>query len=198
MPPAAGPRLPDHLLVDLRRRYEEPHRHYHTLAHVEALLAWLAEFRSLAREPDTIAAAIWFHDAIYAPTGTDNEQRSAALARAALTAARWPAASVDRVVDLVLATQHHRAPPEDADAWFFLDLDLGVLGQDWPTYDRYRHAVRSEFAHVPEAAFQAGRAAVLQAFLRREAIYVTPTLRERWEAQARANLRRELATATAD
>ncbi len=192
MPPAAELRLPDHLLADLRRRYQEPHRHYHTLTHVEALLGWLAECRSLAREPDIITAAIWFHDAIHVPTGADNEPRSAALARAELTAAHWPPASVDRVVDLVLATQHHRAPPDDVDAWLFLDLDLSVLGQDWPTYDAYRLAVRREFAHVPAADFRAGRAAVLEALLQREAIYATPVLRQQWEAQARANLRREL------
>lgn len=191
MPPAAELRLPDHLLADLRRRYQEPHRHYHTLTHVEALLGWLAECRSLAREPDIITAAIWFHDAIHVPTGADNEPRSAALARAELTAAHWPPASVDRVVDLVLATPHHRAPPDDVDAWLFLDLDLSVLGQDWPTYDAYRLAVRREFAHVPDEAFREGRAAVLQRFLARRSIFRTATLRDRWEAAARANLQRE-------
>lgn len=191
MPPA-DPCLPDHLLSDLRRRYQEPHRHYHTLAHVEALLGWLHRFRSLAREPGIVAAAIWFHDAIYEPTQGDNERRSAALAEHELTAAQWPTSAVQRVVDLVLATERHAAPTDDADAWLFLDLDLAVLGQDWETYDRYRLAVRREFGHVPAAAFGAGRGAVLREFLQREPLYVTPTLGKLWAAPARANLQREL------
>ncbi len=55
--------LPAVLLSKLRRCYAEPHRHHHTLAHINALQAWFMRCRALAHEPALIDAAIWFHDA---------------------------------------------------------------------------------------------------------------------------------------
>src|SRR5690242_14027091 len=69
-------------LDDLARRYSEPHRRYHTLAHVEELLALLRDFE--LQDRDSVEAAVWFHDAIYDTRATDNEARSAELAATAL------------------------------------------------------------------------------------------------------------------
>ena len=70
----------------LVRAYSEPHRHYHNLAHVHDCLNYLATLRDLsARERQTLEHAIWWHDAIYEPSRSDNEERSADLA-----GRRWP------------------------------------------------------------------------------------------------------------
>ena len=53
--------------------------------------------------------------------------------------------------------------------------------------------MRYEYAFVPEDAFRAGRAAILERFLESPALYPDPAFRERLEAPARANLRREIA-----
>ena len=194
MPNSTHFALPPALLADLRRRYAEPHRRYHTLVHIEALQRWFVRYRELAREPALIDAAIWFHDAVYDTRREDNEQRSAAVAAEELAALGWPAAAVDRVAALVLATQHHQADPSDSDAWLFLDLDLSVLGQSAARYAAYADAVRAEYAWVEERAYRAGRARVLQGFLARGQIYRTPLLHGAWEAAARLNLQTELAT----
>ena len=180
------------LLARLRTMYGEPQRRYHTLAHVEALLRWLAHWQSLAREPRLIDAAIWFHDAVYDTRRQDNEERSAALARDELGVRGWPDAAVQRVSMLVLATQQHQAEPSDADAWLFLDLDLSVLGQSAAHYTAYSDAVRAEYAWVEETAYRQGRARVLRSFLQRERIYQTPALHAAWEEAARRNLQHEL------
>jgi predicted metal-dependent HD superfamily phosphohydrolase len=172
--------------------YGEPHRRYHTLAHVEALLRWLRHWHALAREPRLIEAAIWFHDAVYDPRRGDNEARSATLARTELGALGWAAADIERVAALVLATQHHDADADDTDAWLFLDLDLSVLAQSAAHYAAYSAGVRDEYGWVDEARFRAGRAAVLRSFVERMAIYHTPELHAAWEAAARTNLLAEL------
>lgn len=197
MPISPDLSLPPALLDKLRGFYNEPHRHYHSLAHIEALQRWFARYRTLAREPALIDAAIWFHDAVYDTRRQDNEQRSAALAHDALTALAWPGASVQRVAGLVLATQHHQAEVSDTDAWLFLDLDLSVLGQSAAHYQAYADAVRREYSWVEAPAYRAGRARVLRSFLDRELIYQTPTLRSAWEAAARHNLQAELDTLAA-
>jgi len=184
--------LPLELTTRLAAMYGEPHRRYHTLAHVEALQRWLQHWHALAREPQLIDAAIWFHDAVYDPQRSDNEQRSAELVRVELAAIDWPHDEIERVAALVLATQHHDADADDADAWLFLDLDLSVLAQSASNYAHYSAAVRAEYAWVDEARFRAGRSAVLRSFIERDAIYRTPALHAAWEPAARANLLAEL------
>jgi predicted metal-dependent HD superfamily phosphohydrolase len=197
MPNSPGLTLSSALLDKLRAFYNEPQRHYHSLAHIEALQRWFARYRTLAREPATIDAAIWFHDAVYDTRRQDNEQRSAAFAHDELTALAWPAASVQRVATLVLATHRHQAEVSDADAWLFLDLDLSVLAQSSAQYQAYADAVRREYGWVEASAYRAGRARVLRSFLERDCIYQTPVLHEAWESAARANLQDELASLTA-
>lgn len=178
MPNPTDLTLPPELLGRLRRCYAEPQRHYHSLAHVEALQRWLAQYRALAREPALIEAAIWFHDAVYDTRRQDNEARSTAMASEELGALGWPPVAAERVATLVLATQHHRAEASDTDAWLFLDLDLSVLGQSTARYTAYADAVRAR---------------VLQGFLARDRLYRTPVLHDAWEAPARFNLGAELA-----
>jgi predicted metal-dependent HD superfamily phosphohydrolase len=189
--------VPPALRARLQAMYTEPQRHYHALAHVEALLGWLAHWRALAREPRLIEAAIWFHDAVYDTHRDDNEPRSAELARDELRALAWAEADVARVVTMVRATQHHAAAVSDADTLLFLDLDLSVLAQRAEVYDAYSVAVRAEFAWVNAQRYRAGRMRVLQSFMTRDAIYRTPALHTAWESAARANLARELQAAAA-
>ena len=192
MPRATRVEMPPALRARLETLYREPQRHYHSLAHIEALLRWLAHWRDLARAPQLIEAAIWFHDAVYDTHRDDNEPRSAELARDELRALAWPQADVARVAAMVRATQHHAAAVSDADTLLFLDLDLSVLAQRAEVYDAYSAAVRAEFAWVDTPRYRAGRLRVLRSFVERDAIYRTPAVQAAWEAAARANLAREL------
>jgi predicted metal-dependent HD superfamily phosphohydrolase len=74
-----------------------------------------------------------------------------------------------------------------------LDADLAILGSDPPGYERYRAAVRAEYAHVDEAAWRVGRTAVLRSLLDRDQLYLTATARDRWTAAARVNMTAEVA-----
>src|SRR5690606_31119292 len=65
----------------LRAAYAETHRHYHTTQHLMECLATFAELAGLADSPHAVELAIWFHDAIYLPMRSDNEERSAELAQ---------------------------------------------------------------------------------------------------------------------
>lgn len=181
----------ERVFASLARAYAEPHRHYHNLAHVAHILDVLKELPAL--EPCLLELAAWFHDVVYDPRANDNEERSAAVAREALRELNLPADQGERVGQLILLTKGHAPPADDADAQLLLDADLAILGASPEAYDRYAEAIRREYAWVPEPAYRAGRSAVLRHFLDRPALYGTDELRRRWEAQARQNLRRELA-----
>ena len=188
--------------ADLAARYAQPHRRYHTSAHARAVVrdaAMLAgELRLPANERAVLTIAAAAHDVVYDGRPGDDERRSASWARDWLTRAGVAQAHVVRAGDLVLATVTHLAPPQDLTAWALLDADLAILGGDPGTYDRYRTAVRDEYAALDEPAWRAGRAAVMTELLARDPLYGTGAARQRWEAAARANIARELESLTAD
>lgn len=170
------------VLDDLLIRYTEPQRYYHNLAHLDALLALLPA------QPH-LELAVWFHDAVYDPTRTDNELQSARLAEQSLQRLGVAPALIQRVVSLILATQHHRS--DDLETALFLDADLAILGAEARTYQAYARAIRLEYAWLPEALFKARRAMVIRQFLSRERIYQTAGFAG-LEQPARNNLQREL------
>jgi predicted metal-dependent HD superfamily phosphohydrolase len=189
-------RVAEAAAADLSARYAEPHRRYHTGAHVQAVVrdaASLAgELCLPAPERALLTIAACAHDVVYDARPGDDERRSASWARDWLTRAGVAPVHVARAEELVLATTTHSAAPDDLTAWALLDADLAILGTDPSGYDRYRVAVRQEYAAVDEPAWRAGRAAVMSRLLSRDPLFQTAAARQRWEAAAKANITREL------
>ena len=184
----------DHLLEDLRpvmEAYDAPGRHYHNVRHVADCLRELDGVRRLCQDAEAAGAALLFHDCVYDPTRHDNEERSADVAESLLAPLGWDAAFLQTVRAMILATKH-AAPPVTGDAKVVVDIDLSILGRPAEEFDAYERAIRLEYGHVPDAAFAAGRAKVLRMFLDRPGVYSTEEFRQRYEEQARRNLRRAL------
>ena len=169
----------------------EPHRRYHDLAHLAAVLGIVGELEGAAADPAAVRLAAWYHDVVYDPRRGDNELVSAARARAGLRGL-VDEARLAEVERLVLLTATHDPAPDDADGAVLCDADLAVLAGPPETYAAYASAVREEYAHVPDAAFAAGRAAVLEQLLALPALYRLPEVARRWTGPARANLTAEL------
>lgn len=184
------------LKTELSALYEAEDRHYHNLAHIEAMLALAGDYRALLGDAEAVEAAIWFHDAIYDSRAKDNEARSAALAEDKL-AGRTGAGRLGRIGAMILATATHKLPRFDdaaatRDASLFLDMDLSILGGAPEAFDAYERAVRREYGWVEEPMWRAGRGAVLKDFLARPHIFHTQEFRQRFEPLARLNMARSL------
>lgn len=189
------------LKAELTNLYAAPDRHYHNIAHIEALLALTARHRAEIADPDAVEAAIWFHDAIYDSRAKDSETRSAALAAERLASSVEPE-RLAKIVAMIDATATHHVPDladpaAGHDAALLLDMDLSILGAEPAAFDAYESQVRREYGWVPEDTWRAGRAAVLRNFLARPFIFHTETFRGELEQQARANMARSLAALTA-
>lgn len=192
------PLIDEPLKQELSALYRAEGRHYHNLAHIEAMLVLAADYRALFGDPEAVEAAIWFHDAIYDSKAKDNEARSAALAGKKL-AGRTDAGRLDRIGAMILATATHQLPRFDddtatRDASLFLDMDLSILGAAPDAFDAYERAVRREYDWVEEPMWRAGRGTVLKDFIARPRIFHTEEFRQRFEPQARLNMARSLET----
>jgi len=73
------------VFADLFARYTAADRRYHDIRHIDACLRLLDSVHGLARHPDFVELAIWFHDAVYDSRRSNNEESSAYLAVDALS-----------------------------------------------------------------------------------------------------------------
>ncbi|MGY1498848.1 HD domain-containing protein [Streptomyces sp. QTS52] len=179
---------------NLLARYQEPQRRYHTLTHLTAVLDHidvLAE-AGYADDPALVRLAAWFHDVVYAPDRSENEERSARLAERALPEAGVSPAGTAEVARLVRLTVTHAPAPGDRNGEVLCDADLAILAASQDTYTAYTAAVREEYAFVPADAFREGRAAVLRQLLALPQLFRTPYGTRHWEEPARANITAEL------
>lgn len=177
---------------DLVTRYSEPHRAYHTLAHIQHCLDEFKQVRHLIANPNAVELALWYHDTIYNTKAKDNEEKSAALARTIIQSASLPDAFGQFVADCIMATKH-TAIPADPDIQFLVDIDLSSLGKPEKEFDENAQKIRKEYEWVPEDMFAAGRSAILKSFLNRPNIYATQFFRDKYETRARQNIARSLA-----
>ncbi len=185
---ALGAPPADDVLDDLLRRWSEPHRHYHVLAHLKHCLHEIEDLPFASRPVAELVA--WFHDAVYVTKpGAPNEKESAVLAREKLEPLGIDPA---RVCEFVLATERHSSTG-DPDGDLFLDVDMSILGQHTTTFDTYENGVRAEWSWVSDDAFRQKRAEFLEMLLARETIFLTAPMRKRYETHARKNLARSLA-----
>ncbi|MFI6299910.1 metal-dependent phosphohydrolase [Nonomuraea sp. NPDC050790] len=179
------------LHAELVARWSEPHRRYHTLDHLGAVLAAIDDLADLADDPVAVRLAAWFHDAVYDGRPGWDEERSAQLAQRRLPACGLAPGRVAEVARLVrLTAAHDTLTDGDANGAVLCDADLAVLGR--PGYGEYAAAIRAEYAHVPDDLFAAGRGAVLARLLAVPDLYRTARARALWQEHARHNMRAEL------
>ena len=172
--------------------YSEPPRYYHTLEHLGEMFRVVGRLAGSIADMSAVQFAVWYHDAVYDPKATDNEERSADWAEADLKSWGIADSTWAAVRTLILATKHTAEMPDRPDAAAFLDADLAILGAAEARYARYAADIRKEYGWVPEEHYRAGRRAVLEGFLKRERIYRTAVMFDEGEGAARRNLAAEV------
>lgn len=169
--------------------HASPGRCYHTLQYLQECLLTLVEARAAAEVPnaDAIELALRFHDAVYDPRASDNEERSAEIADEML---RRSGASEQLRADvrrLILATKSHEHSGHE-DAMWMLDIDLSIFGHLVERFAQYEQQIRQEYAWVEEAVYRKKQAEILGRFLERSRIYTTDYFHARLDQRARCNL----------
>ncbi|MFT3892127.1 MAG: hypothetical protein QM730_10880 [Anaerolineales bacterium] len=129
---------------------------------------------------------------MYDTRRNDNEEESARLASETLRKLNVNAETTTLVSELILATKSHDGNNLSQDAKLFLDMDLAILGTSEEIYEKYSKTIREEYSWVHEPTYRQGRIKVLESFMRRETIYFTNVMQERFEEQARRNISGEI------
>jgi len=183
----------------IAQAYATPERAYHSLEHVFEVLE---HYRGVAagpgwRQPREVYLAVCYHDAVYIAGRSDNEAKSAQLARAHIEEfLAGQGIDVERVVQLIELTALHgklNVADLDAEAARFIDCDMAILGADAARFDRYDAAIALEYRDVvPAFVLRFKRRQFLRQLLAKPRIYLSDYGHSRWDQAARANLRRAL------
>ena len=172
-------------------QYAQPHRFYHTTEHIVSMLdgherlSRCHEFKA----PKAAELAIFFHDVVYDPARQDNEELSAEAVMVMLR-------QYTGLYTLETAAEHIRATAKhektkNRDTNLIIDLDMAILGQPWPAYERYSQNVWCEYSttYMP-AEYMAGRAKFLTTMIDRGNIFLTDEFAH-LNAQALSNMQQE-------
>lgn len=175
-------------IVWLTEQYRQPFRHYHDLAHIAQMFETAKYAKINLTEAQVLA--IWFHDVIYDPQATDNEERSADEAKRRLKG-QVSSETLDKVVRMIMDTKLHEATIPESQV--FLDLDLSILGSNRPSYAAYMQLIRKEYKWLSYERYKEGRLAVLEKFLKKaKAKRLFYSLGEMLNDSARENIQWEI------
>ncbi len=180
----------------LVKRYSEPHRHYHTLEHVQRCLEKLDQAVALIKDPDAVEMALWLHDAIYNLNMKDNEQRSTEILQV-YAGENADSVFLQKVCDLIMATAHHEIP-EDQDACFIADIDLYSFGQSWDDFRVDEQLLRKEHICTADEHYYPEQLRFLNMLQDRPTFFLTDFFRQRYEQVAQDNIQKLIAQLHAD
>lgn len=185
------PGLVNELWEEIEENYSNSKRHYHTLQHLENVLIKLIEVKAEIKKWEIILFSLFYHDIIYNPFKSNNEEKSSELGEKRMTQISVSTESIKACKKQILATKSH-LPSADSDTNYFTDADLSVLGQPWEIYSEYVKNVRKEYSLYPDLIYIPGRKNVLKHFLEMDRIFKTDFFYMKLEAQAKENLSKEM------
>jgi predicted metal-dependent HD superfamily phosphohydrolase len=183
--------LTDEQYRTLVAAYGQPQRAYHSFAHVlEVAQHWHDIQQRIGwRKPRETFLAVLYHDAIYVAGKTDNERKSAQLARSQLNGVNG--VNLDDVERLIILTASHgklTLADIEQETALFLDCDMAIVGSAPERFAQYERDIRAEYASIPNLLFQVGRRRFLQRLLESPRIFLSQDFHDRLDDQARRNL----------
>lgn len=177
----------------LRARYDEPWRHYHTNKHLDDVIDYLLDNRERLNNPRIALWAALGHDAIYfsqMPSGV-NEELSAQLIEKLLQP-YLPQQEVGEVGRYIRATANHDCDRSDLDLALFLDADMKILGASELEFDEYSENIAKEYKNYNPEEYRIGRLAVLRSFEAKDRLFISDVAHDQFEKKAKENIARSI------
>ena len=175
-------------LVKVTRAYMETHRQYHNLNHILRMFTMAREHKRELTDEQVVA--IWYHDIIYDPQATNNEEMSAIVAGEDIGELCACPHSLGVIQQIIRDTENHI--PNHPMSKLVIDLDLAGLGDPEDQYLATGKLVRAEYSHLSDKQWAEGRVKFLERFIGRRQIFYTEWGLEHFERNAFNNMTKEL------
>lgn len=183
--------LVNELWDEIVLNYSSKNRHYHNLNHLEYMMKLAYNYRTEIVDFDILLFSIFYHDLVYNSKRSDNELKSAQLARERLGKIGVANDRIEKCYQQILATKEHTME-SDSDTNFMVDFDLAILADKPEKYSDYTEKIRKEYSMYPDFIYNKGRRKVLRHFLNLNEIFKTKEFKSNFEERARKNITNEL------
>jgi len=137
-----------HIHLSELDRYKELHRHYHNLVHI---ITMIDDAKKLDIISDELLLAIIFHDIIYDPKSSQNEEQSAELFYSYI--------EDDNIKKAIIETKNHNPTTKLSKQLCYLDLK--ILYDDFDKFKEYEEKIRKEFYFVDVNIYKEKRVEIL-------------------------------------
>jgi predicted metal-dependent HD superfamily phosphohydrolase len=142
--------------------WNESHRSYHTLNHLNDLIDQINENKSKfsERQYEKLLLAALFHDCVYDPMKSDNEEKSADFLMECATDKSNP--DVLEVKQMILDTKSHQSTTNLSES--FNHYDMNIVERDFDQLLDWENGIHEEYKAYGDA-YKEGRLKFLESLL---------------------------------
>lgn len=144
--------------------WNEPHRYYHNQQHLIELIEKINSIKKTLseKEYDKLILCALFHDIVYQPNYTDNEERSANF----FLSCCQDKDNVDilEIYNMIIETKTHKST--DKLSVIFNNFDMDIVESDYDKLLEWEMGIRNEFVpHYGVELYKNGRLSFLNSLL---------------------------------
>ena len=181
--------IPESVSSDLNE-YLSSWRGYHNIEHIYDMFMELEVYESSINfkyDKETLIWAILYHDIVYDTQVSDSENVNKSCEYVLKKYGLFiNGIDMSASFRLIRSTDYSKGKRN-----LLTDLDLSVLGKPWEVYEKYTKGVRKEYSWVDDKPFHEGRLKILENLLTQKLFHKQYFI-EKFEEQAKANIRREI------
>jgi len=143
--------------------WNESHRHYHNLNHLNDLIEQINENKSKfsEKEYEKLILAALFHDCVYDPMSSTNEEDSANF----LMECSIDKTNLDvlEVKQMILDTKTHQSTTNLSET--FNHYDMSIVERDFDQLLEWERGISEEFSVYPKEQYKEGRLKFLESLM---------------------------------
>ncbi len=142
--------------------WNESHRHYHNLNHLNDLIDQINENKSKysEKEYEKLMLTALFHDCVYDPTSSENEEKSADFFENCCLDKN---SDVLEVKQMILDTKTHQSTTNLSES--FNHYDMNIVERDFDQLLEWENGIREEYSVYPKETYKEGRVKFLESLL---------------------------------
>jgi len=150
-------------LEDILYMWANPHRKYHAKSHLDDLVEQIQNHSPLTlKEREMLFLIAMFHDCIYDPQRSDNEEQSAAFFLKSVTN---PTSDTNEIAQCILDTKTHK--PSSALSALFCEMDMDIVRRPLGELLEWEAGIAHEYSFLPRAEYKKRRIAFLETMIQR-------------------------------
>lgn len=142
--------------------WNESHRHYHNLNHLNDLIEQINESKAKYSESEyeKLMIAALFHDCVYDPMSNDNEEKSAEFFESC--AQDRSNSDIQEIKQMILDTKTHQSTTSLSEK--FNQLDMSIVESDFEKLLEWEEGIREEYKAYCDM-YKEGRLKFLESLL---------------------------------